>query len=516
MAATNQVSGLSSGFDWKTMLEQLREVETRKVTLIQNRQKTYRDRLSAWQGINTKLLSLKTAAETLNKAKQFSLYNTSLSSSTTTDAKDILSATASADAAPGTYQIKVASLAAAQKLSSTSYASQSSALNLSGDLVVGGKTVKISASDTLQGIRDKINTANTGTTPSGVTASILNYGTAGYRIVLTSDKEGSAGIGLSNGGSTNLVESMGFADASALTAKNVLSGGNESDAFTAADKAVGGADLLNLTSPQSGSVSVTIDGTSRSVTIDLATDSLNAIRDSVNAAFASAVASVISKTDDDGNTTYRLLIEGKSISYTDANNILETLGVLKRGGVSDERGVTGDTANTSGAVAITSSTLIKDIDGYTNFAPGDTITLGGTKTDGAAVNTVFAITGATTVGDLLNQIESSYGSVSASITADGKIQVKDNEIGDTHLAVTLAPSKATLVFDTDGSLGAISTIRKREIQAGADAQLTVDGVTVTPDSNTVTDVIPGITLNLKKEDAGTTVTLSVARDYEGL
>ena len=240
MAGTSQVSGLSSGIDWKTMLEQLREVENKKVVLIQNQETTYQNKLTAWQALNTKLLSLKTVAQTLNQTDQFNLYKTTLSSNTTTAADDILSVNTSSDAAPGTYQIKVISLASAQKLSSTSYGSRTTALNLSGDLIVGGKTVKISATDTLQGIRDKINIANTGTTSSGVTASVVNYGAGGYRRILTSDTEGAAWISLLNGGSTDLVGALGFADASAKTAKNVLTGGNESDSFSEAGKAIGG------------------------------------------------------------------------------------------------------------------------------------------------------------------------------------------------------------------------------------------------------------------------------------
>jgi flagellar hook-associated protein 2 len=306
---------------------------------------------------------------------------------------------------------------------------------------------------------------------------------------------------------------MGFVDASAKTAKNSVTGADKSDAFSAADKAIGGSDLLNLTSAQSGTVSMTIDGTTQSVAINLATGSLNTIRDSINTAFGATRASVISQTDDAGTTTYRLLIQGSTITYTDADNVLETLGVLRRAGVSDEKGVTGNVANTSNGTAITSSTLIKNIDGYTGYASGDTITLGGTSTSGGVVSSVFAMNDTTTVGDLLTEIQTRYGDVSASITADGKIQIKDNEIGDIQLDVTLTPSKGTLSLDTDNNLGAISTIRARQIQAGTNAGITVDGVTVTPSSNTVDDVITGVTLKLKKIAADTTVTLSVARDY---
>lgn len=274
--------------------------------------------------------------------------------------------------------------------------------------------------------------------------------------------------------------------------------------------------MLNLTSPQSDNVTITLNGTARLISIDLATDSLNTIRDAINAAFSgvftSNPASVVSETDDSGNTYYRLLIEGNTITYTDSNNILETLGVLKRAGVSDERGVTGDVANTSSGVGITSSTLIKDIDGYNDYVSGDAIALSGTSTTGAAVSNLFTITDATTVGDLLAEIQSRYGEVTASITADGKIRVVDNEIGDADLAVTLTPSRGSLEFDTDGNFGAISTIRSRQLQAGADAVLSVDGVALTLSSNRVKDVIPGVTLDLRTAAPDATVTLAVKRD----
>jgi flagellar hook-associated protein 2 len=514
MSGTNVVSGLSSGIDWRNILDQLKAVEYKRVELVQGHKKTYEDRLSAWQSMNTKLLAFKTAAGTLNKTTSFNVYTPSLASNTTTAAEDILSANASADAAPGTYQIKVNSLATAQKLTSASYASQTTALNLSGDLVIGGRTVALSATDTLSGVRDKINGVNTGTQASGVTASVVNYGTSGYRLILTSDEEGAEGISLLNGGATDLVGTLGFADASAKTAKNSITGADKSDAFSAADQAIGGATLLNLTGAQSGTVSMTIDGTTRNVAINLATASLNTIRDSINAAFGATRASVISETNDSGTTSYRLLIEGSTITYTDANNVLETLGVLERAGVSDERGMTGDVTNTSNGVAITSATLIKDIDGFTGYGGGDYIRLDGTNTSGGAVtNRRLNLNDTSTVGDLLNLIEANFGSVDASVTADGKIQVVDNEIGDNHLVVQITDNDSTISFDADGNLGAISTIRARQIQAGANANITVDGVILTPSSNTVDDVITGVTLNLKKAALDTTVTLSVARDY---
>jgi flagellar hook-associated protein 2 len=221
MSGTSVVSGLSSGIDWRNILDQLKAAESKRVELVQGHKKTYEDRRSAWQTMNNKLLAFKTASGTLNKATGFNLYTASFASDTTTAAEDILSATTSTDAGRGTYQIKVNARASAQKLSSTPYASQTTSLNLSGDLIIGGRTVSIAATDTLIGIREKMNVVNTGTDPSKVTASIIKYGTTDYRLILTSDEEGEEGISLLNGGGSNLVETMGFAEIQAGANANI-------------------------------------------------------------------------------------------------------------------------------------------------------------------------------------------------------------------------------------------------------------------------------------------------------
>lgn len=518
MSATSMVSGLASGLDWKNIIDQLRKIEYKKIDIIENQKKTYEEKVKAWQSINIKLLSLKTASQSLNRAKHFNLSTSTLSSDTTTDPKDILSVTINTDASLGTFQIKVKALASAQKISSTNYSSQTAALNLSGDIIIGGRTVSISPNDSLSTIRDKINAINSGTRPSKVMASIVNYGIEGYRLILASDEEGSGGISLLNGGSTNLLEELGFVDSSDKIAKNVVNGGHKSDAFSKSDKAIGGSELLNLTSPQSGTVTIIINGVFREIEIDLSKDSLNTIRDAINEAFSgvfsSSPASVISETDREGNTYYRLLIEGNEITYTDNNNILETLGILKREGFSDERGVTGNISNTFGGDYITSATLIKDIDGYIDYSSGDTIEFSGTDTSGNPVSYSFQINDSTTIGDLLSAIENQYGSVKAQITVDGRIRVIDNEIGDNDLSVILTPNKSSIKFDSDHNFGIVGTIRARQIQAGSDAIIAIDGVEVHANSNRVSDVIPGVILNLKKASSDTTVTLTLMRDYD--
>jgi flagellar capping protein FliD len=383
-------SGIASGVDWRNIIDQLRQLEYKKIELVQDQQKAAQDRLSAWQSINTKLLSLKTVVGKNNEPTDFNLFSPTVSSNTSRDPEDLLSVTAGTDASRGTYNIVINSLAVAHKLSSESFASDTTALGLSGDLVLNGKTVTVSTTDTLSSLQDKINAVNTGDDPSQVTASVVHYTTTDHRLILTSDVEGAAGITLS--GNTALIDALGLRDI---------------------------------------------------------------------------------------------------------------------------RGVTGDIANTSSGAPITSATRIRYIDGY-DYDNNEKIFLTGTSTSGAAVNTEFTISNLITVGDLLTAINNAYGDVTAEVTAEGKIRVLDTETGDTQLHVVITCEDPTLKFDTDNDFGPITAYHAATIQYGADASFTLDGVAVTRSSNTVDDLITGVTLNLKGADPDTTLTVKVNRDYEGL
>jgi len=521
--STNLISGLSSGFDWRTMIDQLIAVEHRRVDLVEDQKTEYENKYSEWQSFNTNLLSLKTTAEGLKDAKDFYVYTSNMSSdSSTVDASDILSVSTSSSASKGSYSIKVSSLATAQKLSSISFSSFSDALGASyaGDILINGVSVNFSETDSLADVRDRINNANSGTNPSEVTASIVTYGLNDYRLSLTSDTTGQEGIGLLNAGATDILNKFGFIDTD-RTAKNHIAGGDKSDAFTSSTMSV--KTLLGLSTTQtSANGDIEINGNPVGA-IDLSTDTLTTIKDKFVA--AGVDASIITETVD-GESRFRILVEGGSNTYIDKNNILETLGILK-GGVSDVLGVAGDISNTSAGIIITESTLIKDIDGYTGHATDDYIQLEGTDTDGSSVgpDTTFTVTDITTVGDLLTKIESLFGDVTASVTGDGEIMVADNTTGASSLAVKIAVKNNggtdddTLNFDADDDLGTADSenpIRNRELIEGGDASVIVDGITVTNSNNTIDDILPGVTLNLLKMDEDTTITLNIDRDVDAI
>lgn len=94
--------------------------------------------------------------------------------------------------------------------------------------------------------------------------------------------------------------------------------------------------------------------------------------------------------------------------------------------------------------------------------------------------------------------------VTASILA-----VSDSEY---RLTLTSKDTGATGMTITDGT----GSLGLTEVVAGEDAEITVDGFTITRSTNQITDVLSGVTLDLLSEDAAATITLNVNRDYDGV
>lgn len=496
------ISGISSGIDWTSLIEKIMEIEHRPVDLLEQRKQQYEEKLTAWQDINTKLLSLKTKAEAISEEEDFNIYTTNLSTNNGIDPETILLATSGNNATPGTYTIRVLSLAQAQSLQSKSFSSASSELGISGDILVNGEVVSISSSDSLSSIAGKINSLD-----NGVIASIVKLDENNYRLTLTAEETGASGITLLNASSDNVLQELGLSG----TEKSILhriSSGAESNRFSDSTTAVG--TLLSLSSPPSGTVQIA----GVSVSIDLSTDSLQDIVDNINTAWQNAGnTGNIAELSQDSDGYYIVL---NTTNITDSNNVLEAIGILK----SNQESVTevhkNSVALTSGGSPATESTLITALDTDTGGPKeGETITISGTDHDGNTVQSEFQITSTSTVGDLLNAIETAFNNtVTASITSDGYILITDNTPGESKLSIKLLANNEQGGALDFGQFSAIVEGYDMETNAGQDAEIEVNGNIITSSSNTIADVIPGVTLNLRKADPDTTITLQVERDID--
>ncbi len=503
MASELSLTGIVSGVDWEAIIEKLMEIEHRPVDLLEQRKEEYENKLSAWQQINTKLLSLKSASEMILTEEDFNLFKVELFSENG-NPEDIILVNCDSNAVPGTYTLRVLSVAKAESIQSKSFSQSTSSLGISGEILINGKLISISESDSLSDIAGKINSAD-----ASVKASIIKIDEEKYRLTITSENTGSSGIVILNASPENVLQELGIAG-STKTVLHQISSGAKSNYFSDSSTAVG--TLLSLSNPPSGTVIIA----GVSVDIDLSLDSLDDIANKINNAWqAAGNTGNIAEVGQDENG-YFLKINTTNI--TDSNNVMEALGILKSEQEDTFEIQMNTNQLTSSGSPVTESTLITEIDTDTgNPKPSETITIKGTDHNGNPVESVFTITDTSTVGDLLQAIEDTFNNtVTATLTPDGYIQIKDNEAGSSFLSVSLIANNEKGGGLDFGQFTEISEGYSMEVSAGEDAKIEINGNTVVSSSNTISDVIPGVVINLKKEAPDTLITLEVKHDIDSI
>ena len=234
-------------------------------------------------------MSLKTAAGALTDPDSFQLFSRLHDHQQPHgEGHDLLSVSTGAGAAPGTYSIKVTNLA--QSRNYPPIPSPAGPRNWAvayGDLVINGRVVTIKTTDTLVGVANSINNLNSGSNPSRVTASVVNFGANDFRLVLTSDTTGAAG---------SASERIGQQPGAIVWLERQSDGHHKKShhlrgpehRFTSASTAIGSLMGLSV----SASANVTIGN--QNVAINLSTMSLTDIKNAINTAAPTGVsASVI-------------------------------------------------------------------------------------------------------------------------------------------------------------------------------------------------------------------------------
>jgi flagellar hook-associated protein 2 len=193
------ISGLASGFDWKTFIDQMVDINrTPEKRLLQD-QNDISQRNNALSSIKTQFGVLSTRVDALNNASLYATRSVSISN------QDMASVLSSGGAPLGSFTLDVTQLATAAKQrgaadigAAIATSSDVSGVVLgnagfatdvrAGVFTVSGKQVTIATTDTLQSVFDKISAATGGT----VTAS---YDANNDKIVMTSASEIVLGAG---------------------------------------------------------------------------------------------------------------------------------------------------------------------------------------------------------------------------------------------------------------------------------------------------------------------------------
>lgn len=194
--ATFSSLGIGSGVDLNSMLTQLVAIERRPLEQMKAEASKLQTKISSFGKIQSLVSTLQDAA---NKLTGSALWSRSTAVSAN---ESVVSAVGGSSAASGNYAVTVSALAAAQTVSSASAFPDASALIGAGTLTLdigswnAGRTaftakagtspvtLEVSAADTVQVLRDKINALG-----AGVTASLVNDA-SGTRLSLRSTATG--------------------------------------------------------------------------------------------------------------------------------------------------------------------------------------------------------------------------------------------------------------------------------------------------------------------------------------
>ena len=199
-------SGLGSGIDFIGAVDTIIEAKRIPVDRLETKIESNQEKIAAYQEFRSVLnafqssfANIRGAATVGNSANIFSAKEAFASVSRTdgatpSSAAALIGVTVTNAAVVGSHNIEVLQTAAAHKISSDAFASTSTALGLTeGDqFTIEGKVITVSAGDTLLSLRDRINNANTGTTPTKVSASVVSVSTTEHYLVLTKDTAGSS------------------------------------------------------------------------------------------------------------------------------------------------------------------------------------------------------------------------------------------------------------------------------------------------------------------------------------
>lgn len=307
-------AGLATGIDTESIIQRLVEMQSRPLQQLMVRKSQLNARMSAFDQFQGLVRNLQTAAGALSTRNAFNILK-----GTSTDT-NVVTVNPSAEALPGTYEIRVSRLAQAHKIVSGAHSSDTAELGVSGRFLLNGKMIEVSANDTLRSIATKINNAN-----AGVTASILRADGDQYYLTLTANETGrNSQIQLAEiGGNLILTPTLKLVTYEEFV-RNQQANAALSSRFRSATESIGSQ--LGITGAPSGTIR--INGVD--IAIDFGTDSLERIANKINGAGAGVTASVETETEN-GTTYYRLKIEGGSRlpEFEDPDNLLKQLGVLQ-------------------------------------------------------------------------------------------------------------------------------------------------------------------------------------------
>ncbi len=512
-------SGLGSGIDFEGAVEAMVAAKRIPIDRLKSKITQNGDQIKAYTDLNTRLTAVR---EALNKLRGVIsadrstniFYNketfatssraTSLlynpNRTTASAAASLLGVTVTNQTERGTYEFEILRTAKAQKDSSSllqstyeqdrglSFTDSATALNTldpsfaGGTFTINGTSITVDADDTLVEVRDKINLA----TGAAVTASIYNPGAGDFRLQLTANNPADD-IAFGDDATNDTLTKLGILDGSDAVANQIQ------EAFS------GRTSALNDLIPGFTGGTFSIFG--HDVTID-ANSSLSDVRDRINAANTGVSATILQASSTDFYLILTNNDTGETITYSDASDVLADLGVLN---VDD---TVANQLQASQTAQFTANGL-RDLSRKRSdiiYNPGATLaTLApGLITSRAQSFQITTPDGFFSVnyndGMTINQLVTAINAAAGLSTAEVEASLEAVEGGNGGYRIVIKDlngGAVTMNTDTGGFLSAFTFTDPRILERT---------------SNTVSDLVPGMTLNLFAAEGGTTIKVDVEQN----
>jgi flagellar hook-associated protein 2 len=189
--AIASLSGINSGLDSSGIVNNLVALEARPIDLLISQQETEKDKLAAFQDLQSRLQTFKSVVNTINTESRFLSSQGEFSNNDPSSNNTVVDITTANTATSGTFSLSVNQLARETKIISQGFATTTSEIT-SGRVEIfdGTKTTFIdidSSNNTVDGLRLAIN--NSG---ANVSASFLNDGdpNSPIRLLISGTKTG--------------------------------------------------------------------------------------------------------------------------------------------------------------------------------------------------------------------------------------------------------------------------------------------------------------------------------------
>ena len=411
-----QLSGLASGFDWKSLVDQLMDLERAPITRIQREQSTNTQRSSALKDLGNRLTAVQTAAANL---KDQTLFSGRTTASATADSTWQLAA--ASGTATGSHVIGVSQLATKARrqgaaditggISATNSVTgvtlatmRTAAVVTGGKFTVNGQQVTVATTDSLQDVFNAIATATGGDV-------IGTYDAATDKITLDSASNATITLGAAND-TSNFLQVLKLAN-------------NGTDAITSYGK-LGAARTGNTLATAGLNAAVTaVDGAGAgtftinavAVAYNVNTDSLSTVLKRINASGAGVTATYDAVNDRvalANNTTGNL---GMTLSEA-AGGLLGALGLT--GGYTTVAGANAEFSIDGGPTLISTSNTL---DGTAHGITGLSVTV-----DSATAQTITVAADTGKMRGKINEFITAYNAVQTYIDEKSKVTSTNGKV----------------------------------------------------------------------------------------